>query len=294
MRQHRFYKDKYSFMRERSRDWEEKQDDGAGNAVGRTVLAAIIYRENDFRNAIRLHFNNFLNYGIWNPKRHPDCLVNNDFSRDHTVWFVIWLKYFTNIHIALKIPYRISEKFVCGVHVWLWIRAVAKDRWWNNFIHWLLCEVWLTIVGLWDSWLIRRAGIKSVHYKDFKKVNDEDLNNRELFACNNLMMPGYAVETLAWMVHCLDDGWFKNRLRKKVIPLVEKSNWLVRILMDNYSLFNIDEIREIDQYTGMDGYRWSRRLDKTTNVDLYPLEGEQPPYNMDVDVLKADLEWEDL
>lgn len=291
MRQHRFYKDSYGYLLETSRSWGI--DDGRGDAVARTVLAAIVYRDDlDFRFVVpQESFPGFLSGADWCPKRHPEDPRTEDFSRDHTVWFVILLRYFfkMDLHHALRIPYRISKKHKQGFHVWLWIRALAKDRWWDNFIHWLLCEVWLFVVRIWDGWLIRRAGITSVHYKDFKKTQDSELSDRERFARNNLMMPGYTLDTLAFMVHCLSDGRFKDRLKKRVIPLVERSNWLIRKLMGDD--FTAEEKWEIENYTGMTPTRWNKWLNQLNPWDLYPLEGEQPPYNLDVDILHANLEW---
>ena len=98
------------------------------------------------------------------------------------------------------------------------------------------------------------------------------------------------MDTQAFMIKCLPDGWFKNRLKKRMLPLVERSNWLIRKLMDD--VFTSYEKDAAEKYQGMDSFRWARRMDKTTDIDLFPLEGPQPEYNMDVDVLKADLNWQ--
>lgn len=86
------------------------------------------------------------------------------------------------------------------------------------------------------------------------------------------------------MVKCLPEGWFKNRLKKRVIALVEPTNWFVRKLMDDRFYFY--EMGAIVKYEGMDAWRWGRRLDVTTDIDMFALEGPQSPYNMDVDALE--------
>ena len=74
-----------------------------------------------------------------------------------------------------------------------------------------------------------------------------------------------------------------------MIGSVEKSNYLIRKLMNG--VFWWDEIDKIKSYTGMDALRWARRLDKTTDIDLFPQIGPQPEYNLDIDLLEANLDW---
>jgi len=285
---HRFYVDKYGYMLETSRAWENG-DDGKGDAVARTVLAAIIYREQRFIDIIWFSFQRFLFQDIWKPERHIEDPRTEDFSRDHTIWFVIWLCYFCPeaIQRALTIPWKISEKFNQSIDMWLWIRAVARERWIDKLLYWTVASIIMRFNNRWNRWLRNRAGIESVSYKDFKATPESELNKEELFARKH-SASGYIMDTQAFMIHCLQDGWFKDRLRKLMIPLVEKSNYLIRQLMNDE--FNWTELSIIKNYSGMDGFRWSRRLDKTTDIDLNPLTGDQPPYNMDVDVLNANFE----
>ena len=91
IKQHRNFVDKYGYMLEWSRG---DGDNGMGDAVARTVLAAIIYRKAFFIDAIYMNFLSFLNADSWHPMRHIETPRTKDFSRDHTIWFVIWLYYF--------------------------------------------------------------------------------------------------------------------------------------------------------------------------------------------------------
>ena len=282
---HRNFVDKYGYMLEWSRG---EGDNGKGDAVARTVIAAIIYRKNKvFDDAIWNSFWHFIHGGLWRPIRHIETPRTEDFSRDHTIWFIIWLCYFGDPQIALRIPWKISEKFKQTLDMWLWIRAITKDRWIDRFAYWAVASVVMRFNNRLNRFLRWRAGITSISYKVFKVTPKDQLTKKELFARKH-SAPGYIMDTQAFMIHCLSDGWFKNRLKKRMIPLVEWNNWLIRKLMDDE--ISWPEEYEMDNYTGMDGWRCGRRMDKTTSIEMNALSGIQPEYNMDVDVLHANLE----
>ncbi len=290
---HRYYKDSYGFLLETSRPWEYPKLDGRGDAVARTVMAAIVYRD-DFIGAIYKSFKSFIEGGEWIPVRHPECPRTEDFSRDHTIWFIIFLKYFypEDIKCILRIPWKISEKH-SQLGMWAWTRVMGKNRWWDRLVYWAVTSIVLRVNNRWNRLLRGMAGIHSVYWHNFKGTPWDELNRKEKFARKH-SAPGYIMDTQAFMIHCLKDGWFKNRLKKRMLPLVEKSNYLVRTLMqDEFGwIENFPCVDYMQDYTGMDGWRWGRRLDKTTGIDLYPLSGPQPPYNMDLDAMKADFNFE--
>jgi len=285
--QHRNFVDHFGYMLETSRS--ASGDNGRGDCVARTVLAAIIYQEPRFIDAIVPNFNTFMVLEIWKPFRHPEDTRFEDFSRDHTIWFVIWLKYFhpDKIDLCLKIPKRISPKFKQSLDMPFWFRALAKNRWIDNFLYWVIAGLLIRFASNWNRLLRWQAGIVSEDYRLFKATPEVNLNRRERFARKN-SIPSYTADTQAFMVKCLSDGWFKHRLTKRVLSLIEKTNYHIRLLIDD--VFTIEEFREIQHYTGMDGLRMSRRMDKTTDIDLNALSGPQPPYNMDVDFLKCNMD----
>ena len=149
----------------------------------------------------------------------------------------------------------------------------------------------MRFVAWWNNRIYREYGVYSVDYKDFKAYGHpgawEDFTEETVEIIRDITFPSYSFDIQAFMVKCLDDGWIKNRLKKRVIALVEPTNWMIRKLMDD--TFTPEEETEIANYTGLDGWRWGRRMDVTTGVDRFPLEGPQPEYNMDVDVLHCNL-----
>jgi len=263
-------------------------DDGRGDSIARTVLAAICYKNqvNEFSKAIWKSFKYFIHGEKWYPVRHPEDQRTEDFSRDHTTWFVIWLRLFLPLQLScsLDIPFKISDKFNQSIDQYLWIRAIVKKKWIYKFLHWAITSIWMRFTNRWNRLLRSQAGIKSVSYLDFKATPESELSPDELTARKS-SVPSYSFDTLAFMIYCLDEGWYKKRLEKLMIPLVEDSNYLIRKLMNDD--FTDIELNEIESYTGMDCYRWARRMDKTTDIDLFPLSGPQPEYNIDVDILKA-------
>ena len=263
-------------------------DNGRGDSIARTVISALCYQNkvHEFSIPIWKSFKYFIHGDKWNPVRHPKDARTFDFSRDHTTWFVIWLRLFLPLQLScsLNIPFKISDKFNQSIDQYLWIRAIAKHQWIYKFLYWAITSIWMRFTNRWNRLLRNLSGIKSVPYLDFKATPENELTPKELFA-RKYSVPSYSFDTLAFMIYCLDNGWFKNRLKKLMIPLVENSNYLIRKLMNDK--FTDIELNEIKYYSGMDGFRWNRRLDKTTDIELFPLSGPQPEYNIDVDILKV-------
>jgi len=290
MTQHRNFVDDYGFMLETSRSWGT--GDGRGDSVGRTVRAGIIYREPKFFHAIWEHFGDFILAHNWDPRRHPE-IAEEGFSRDHTVWLVVWLKYFYEswIHIALYIPKQIAPNVKMTIDIKWWIRSIARGRWTDKIMYWIIGGTYMRFVAWWNNKIYHTYGVYSVDYKDFRAYGNQgiwgDFTPEDVKVIRDLVFPSYSFDIQAFMVKCLDDGWIKNRLKKRVIALVEPTNWMIRKLMDD--TFNLEDIKAINEYTGLDGWRWGRRMDVTTGVDRFPLEGPQPEYNMDVDVLHCNL-----
>lgn len=271
-------------------------DNGRGDSVGRTVRAALIYREKDFIQSIFKSFYGFLTGGPWRPKRHPEDPRTEDFSRDHTVWFVVWLKHFHPelLHLARKIPCRISTKFTQTIDMWLWIRAICKSRI-AIFLYWIVGGIYMRFVAWWNNRIYKKYGVYSVDYKDFVVYNTDDpdsekrwgISPEDVLRVRKRVFPSYSFDIQAFMVWSLEESWFKRRLERRVIALVEPTNWLIRKLMRDR--FTSEEMEEMKNYTGMDGWRWGGRLDVTRDGDPRALEGPQPEWNMDVDCLRVPL-----
>ena len=289
---HRFYKDHLGYLLEYSRPYDKDPDDNRGDSAGNTAQAGIVYGQ-PFIHTIAKHFEDFLDGGPWAPIRHPEDPREEDFSRDHTVWFVIWMRYFYPEYLkeALRIPKKISKEARRGLHIFLWIRAL-NNRPGYNLLHWLVAGLWLRGAKWWNNYLFRRAGLETYDYKVFKSIPDDKLLpiDKKAWQARKWSLPSYSIHTLAWQIKCLKPGWFKNRLKKRVLKLAEKENWLIRMLMDD--VFSSAEKEKIEMYTGMDAYRWARRMDRTCDIEINALQGPQPPYNMDVDVLHINLDWE--
>ncbi len=287
MRQHRFFKDEHGFLLCTSREWMQPPDHGRGDAVGRTVLAAITYGEKDFIDAFQgcCWIDAF---GRWHAIRHPEETHRNDFSRDHLLYWVVGLKYINpfNLPTALKVPWRISSKFTQTIDMWLWIRAVARKTWIWTFLYWAVAGTFFRFARMCIRLACRIGEFKTVPYTQFKATPVKELTKNQAIARKIMkIMPSYTVHQTCWALSCLRDSWFKRRLQKLVLGMVEPSNYLCRVLLGD--TLNYHEYVDADYYSGLDAYRWSGRLDESGSTDKYPLEGaEQPPYNLDVDILK--------
>jgi len=289
MRQHRFFKDEHGFLLQKSRPWTDNPDDGRGDAVGRTVMAAITYGEKDFIDAFQSCFG-VNGRGEWWGERHPD-VDRDDLSRDHAIDWVIGLRYFNpkDLWMALRMPWRISEKFTQTIDMYLWIRAVAHMSKFWTFLYWMPAGVFLR-VARWAIKLACRVGqFQTQSYKTFKATPKSELTKRQRWGRAIMeIFPSYSVHQACWQLSVLPDCWMKRRLQKHVRHMIEPTNYLCRLLLDG--TLNDFEWCDALYFTGTDSFRWARRLDESTNIDLYPLEGSpggiaQPKYNMESDML---------
>ena len=264
----------------------ENPDDGRGDAVGHTVKAAITYGEKDFIDAFQRCFG-VDGRGRWWGERHPD-VDRDDLSRDHCVWWVLGLKYFSpsDLWMTLKMPWRISKKFTQSIDMWLWIRVLARGGWFWRFSHWLITGIFLRFALRCIQLAIKVGEFETKPYKEFRATPVSELTKRQRWGRKIMkVFPSYSVHSKAWQLTCLKDGWFKRRLQKLVIRMVEPTNYVVRSLCGH--VLTDWEWVDANYFTGTDAYRWSRRLDESTTIDLFPLEGPQDnPYNMEVDILK--------
>jgi hypothetical protein len=293
--QHRYFKDEYGFLLEKSRPWTDDPDDGRGDAIGRTVLAGIVYGDADFIGAFQTCVT-INGYGFF-AMRHPEIADRADMSRDHIMWWVLGLRYFNPAGLwkALEVPWRISKKFRLTIDLWLWIRAVAYRDSVFTAIYWLAISPvhWVYLKAIQLS--IRVGGFKSVPYTEFKATPVSGLTKRQKWGRKIMQIcPSYTVHQIAWMLTCLPDGWMKRRMQERVIKMAEEKNWVTRSLCGEF--IKGFERFEVDAYKGMDALRWGRRLDESTDIDMYALKGRQKPYNLSKDMLdytvqKRHLNW---
>ena len=278
---HRFFKDEYGFLLCTSADWMKLPDHGKPNAVGSTGRAAITYEEKDFLDAFQSCFE--IRDGKWYGERHPD--VDTDLSRDNVLNWTIGLFYINPdaLWMTLKVPWRISDKFVQR-DLWLLIRAIVKKTWFWTFLYWIVGSIFFRIGRICLQLGLLIGNFKTVHYTKYKAL-DKLTWNQTIGKKIMKIMPSYTVHQTCWALTCLKPSWFQRSLQKVLLDMVEPSNYLCRILLADK--LSEEDLIEIDAYSGMDRYRWSGRLDGSSTWEKYPIEGEQPPYNLDKDILQA-------
>ena len=243
----------------------------------------------------------------------------DDVSRDQTVMSLAALAINGDMEefkeIGLHLPYRLSRRFKMGPTMWLWIRAVATKKKFYTALYALslLMEYILpnlynklaarilkinkeyTIdelfrvddsVGFWHKrdgthWVwLNEPGVNDSKkmYGAYKKKLDE---NKFLKFLDMARYPAFAVHLTAWMVYCLEDGFWKRLLQRVVWWSSEKSNLLIKLLVGK----NVSMGRR-NRWEPLYGFRWQRRLDGTSYEEK--LKGEDAIYNViDKDVLLA-------
>jgi len=288
MTQHRNYKDEHGFMLETSRDWVVNPDNGMGDAVGRTVMAAIAYDEADFVNAFQSCFW-WDTEDNWYGMRHINS-ERDDMSRDHVAYWMVGLHYFNpeSTWCAMNVPKRISWKFKQTLDMRLFANVIGRGKKLDVFKYWAWTGFVMRLYSAAIKLACKVGKFKTVHYKDFRATRKDELTRRQRWGRSIMSFcPGYTVYQLAWMTTCLKDTWYRERLQKRVLSLIEPTNYLIRMLMGDH--FSAEDRKEIENWSGTDANRWGARLDESTSVDLFPLTGEQPPYNLESDLLKKCL-----
>jgi len=243
------------------------EDSGKRDAIGRTVMAAIAYEEEDLLRAI-MFFCVYPDFPAFKIFRHPD-MKENDLSRDHLTYLLIGLKYFQQQgwlrHFAERHPWRISDKYSFTPDMWFWMKGIAG----SELALWAFYRVeifWMRMVSLWNRTIRQIAGFPAEYDQvtyDANKIND---NLRPIHrVLRKILYPAYALEILGWQLYVLRDSRSKKRLQKVCLKITGRYNYLVRMLFGDHSV----TLGEVNNYKHMTAWRWGVNLDRTNDRDTY-------------------------
>jgi len=271
--------------------WQDQTNYGRGDALSRTGQAYIIYGHPILKKGIFSCFvpSNKFNQsskGWLQAYRYPGE-GSEDVSRDAVVnaliglWFNRDEKDFKLISDGIR--WRLSKRYTQTIDMWLWHRSIAT----NNRLYaalYSLISIFnnLFCAGL-NSLVLKLSGFKTVNQKDFKATSEKELIKFQRICRDiiNSVKPTYSIHHHAWQTYSTPQNIFKWLHKKTGLLLVEKSNYVCRLLFGATVV-----ARDIRAYECMDGFRWSRRLDESTNIDLAIASKDEVRFNaMDRDML---------
>lgn len=207
------------------------------NALIRTALAALAYKDEDLIEGVRNCFRKFTQINkkgyLYQACRCNPRLFEDDVSRDQVIMALSALfildKPFAK-EIASHLPYKLSRRFNQVPSMWFWVKWIADESKWNKFLFKsiffieLVPAILISYIGKW-------------------------LNIQEI------MYPSFGVHLSAWQLYIMKD----ESILKKMLLFYQKSmdnnNLLVRKLLGD----KVEE-EEILNYEPTCSYRWDTFL----------------------------------
>ena len=256
--------------------------------------------------------------------RYVDRYREDDVSRDQVILALTALKFNDDEkelkELVDHLPKRLSRRFKMSFVLRYWMKAVSRNsRWYTFWFHffelmelvpsvminktlrplarrakqydstWYMDhnprqpfwhEDWSTGKRQW-MWISNPQSLPWVNNghkltNNFK--HDLETNKFRRFI-DKILYPGYALHLTSWLVSLTNSTVMKQMLQKLICWEAEDNNLLIRMLMTRHPTQ-----KQIDQYQPLEGFRWSSRMDGTSNFNY--LTGDNAHYNtLDKDLL---------
>lgn len=315
---------KKNMMLEKNPSWNPDGDNGMGDALWRTSVSYIAYKDNILRDAIISCFRKFTminrkNKYWYQGSRAFDRHCEDDVSRDQTILALTSLKINGDDEvlneIANHLPYKLSRRFSMGPTLWIWIKAITGKGKFYTYLFGLLELIEFLPSVLWDKFLRKIMGWdKEYSQKWYMDVDYSigfwtEIDGKEEWIVND---DWYWVNN-GQRLHSRHQHKKKHNKLYKILDAMEYPEyalhltaWMVyvsddtffkKILQklgiwlaekDNLLVRKLlgDEVtqEEIDNFYPMECYRWSCRFNGTSYSNY--VKGDDAIYNtIDKDVL---------
>jgi len=194
--------------------------------------------------------------------RHPNNR-DDDMSRDHVLGLLLIEKFAGNDSILKEyvnnFRWRISKKFTFTPDLWAFMKMLGGKWWWAP-VYYLLSYFIMTYNLCLNKYLQYRCKFsEELHqlnwYPQWALKNITPLQaklRRKLF-------PAYVLEEFAWQLYVLKPNVFVRGLQKISLKMTSRYNYLVRLLLGDNSVRDIDVLR----YRQMTSWRWGVILNET-------------------------------
>ena len=270
-----------SMMLVQNASWNPNGDNGKGDAIGRSFLASFIYGETGFLNGIldcwvKVERNGWLQRFLFGKYyyqgyRYPTYANGSEeqpvgLSRDHLTYTLLALKYHGYSDEFLKdfvrhLRFRISDKFLMTINLWLWTRAMAGIKPYKALyypIEWLV----LAITSMWNKALYKFSGFgEESRQEDFIMIPNS-MKPKSIKRLASLFYPIYALHINSWQIRVMPDSKWKKRLQKISLSICPKYNYVIQFLLESDKRPSQEDI---DSYRPMKGNRWTGILNTWLN-----------------------------
>lgn len=319
---YRFFTEHLKMMFEIPESWNSQEDIGQDDAVLRTALSYIAYKEPILKEGVVSCFTKIprgKSYYYQGARCYPRY-GEHDMSRDQTIIALSSLKFNGDMaeikEIAPNLRFRLSDRFAMTLALWIWLRMICTDsKFWstifgimeliellpsvliNKLIRPILkydkefnMEWYMSIdptTGLWHNW------------DDMGWVFDENVdwcnNGYKLYGLNDKRLAESKwlkfLDSVKYPEYAAHLGsWMIYFMKPGFLKKVLQKLMVWNIEKENYLLRMLMgkdvSLKDINSWKPVHGYRWSSRLNGTYYTNL--LEGEDSIYNViDKDILYA-------
>lgn len=232
---------------------------GRGDALWRTSLAFIAYRDQLFYNGMMACIDDNLVQGKPNSiKRHP-VTGRKDTSRDQVIMLLVALFLkgggSQGKELANKLKYRISNRYRWTFDAWLWVKMLGGKLWLKYLWSFLACFTsMMFLLNYPFKWLGIKNGKRYPHL--------------------------FTAHLTAWMLFITPNNIFKWLATRIMLAGIPKSNLLIRKLLG----CRIDISAAVCRM----GWQWQRLpWVHYHGIYLSEISREEAGYALDVDILEV-------
>lgn len=260
-------------------------DGGLGDALVRTSQAYIAYFNEILYKGIvscfekRYEYKNNIGSWYFKVKRYPSA--GEDVSRDQVIGALTAIKihnpdkieYYAS-NLKIKLGDKLSSMMTPDMMIWvksLYEKGIKSSKWFAivSFYH--------VIMMIWTRILYQFINIKVVPQNEY--IGGGKTSN---WWRSNFRHKSYAVYLMAWQLYTTKDNWFKKKLMKSMLPLIDEDNLMLRLLFGGKVTVN-----EIIRFIPMNEMRWQDELIMPNKSSLKKLEPHQYQFN----AIDSDLLW---
>ena len=276
-----WFVDEYHMMMAQNPSWKPDGDNGAGDSIGRSFMAYVWTGDPAFLEAIescwvkkrrkfwlsRKLFGEWYYQGYRHPKFVEDpSLQGVGLSRDHELYTLLAFKYAGYSDEFIKdfvkhLRFRISERFLMTINLWLWMRVIAGMKGWGILYYPI---EWLTEQGssLWNRFMAWYSGFGPEVPQDDFIIIPNNMKPKRMVKIARKYYPIYALHQQAWQVKLLKNKWWKRALQKPLWKITPEHNYVIKLLLEHPDRPTKEQV---DGYQSMTGGRWTGILNPWMN-----------------------------
>lgn len=261
---------------------------GHGDALCRTALAYITYKDKDLKVGILNCFRKFtmINYPkkYWyQASRCSNRYREDDVSRDQIILALSALKINNDIielkEITRHLPYRLSRRFKMTPIMWSWINYLKTDKkiWAILFNLFNLLEL-IIVIPL--TKILRKLAKVDKTMPVGQYIDNSITKTFWYKVYDTIQLHGYALNLKAWEFYIINSNDIFGKIsRKLMLSDVEDDNYAVRLLLN-------DRPRNVSDYKSTSNWRPSIRFNGDHDGTVWYLKDSEIKYNqMDKDLI---------